>query len=77
MNNQEFLTAIEKSFVEFIKSGTSRSTKKLVPLHSAIAKDILARLGGENNKYSVMGDIWRKKSTLRFSIMLVLLVELP
>ena len=54
MDNQGFLAAIEKSFVEFIKSGTSRSTKKLVPLHGAIAKDILARLGGTASGYSVM-----------------------
>lgn len=54
MNNQEFLAAIEKSFVEFIKSGTSRSTKKLVPLHGAIARDILNRLNREGNNYTVM-----------------------
>lgn len=54
MNNQEFLAVIEKSFVEFIRSGTSRSTKKLVPLHGAIAKDILTRLGGVAGGYSVM-----------------------
>lgn len=54
MNNQGFLSAVEKSFVEFIKSGTSRSTKKLVPLHGAIARDILDRLGGSRAGYSVM-----------------------
>jgi hypothetical protein len=45
MTNQEFLLAIEKSFGEFIVSGTSRSTKKLVPLHGAIANDMHERLG--------------------------------
>lgn len=54
MNNQEFVGAIEKSFVEFIKSGTSRSTKKLVPLHGAIARDVLNRLGESHERYSVM-----------------------
>lgn len=41
---QSFLNAIKSSFEIFIKSGTSRSNKKLKPLHSAIAKDILHTL---------------------------------
>lgn len=45
MNNKDFLNAIENSFKAFIASGTSRSTKKLVPLHGAIAKDLHERLG--------------------------------
>ena len=45
MNNQAFLTAIKHSFDDFIISGTSRSTAKLKPLHGAIAKDLLQRLG--------------------------------
>lgn len=50
MNNQEFLRAIEKSFAEFIKSKTSRSTAKLGPLHGAIAQDMAERLG---EKYQI------------------------
>lgn len=67
MNNQDFLAVIEKSFVEFIKSGTSRSTKKLVPLHGAIAKDMLARLGGDTEGYSVMsqGYASNKEGTIK------------
>lgn len=45
MNNQEFLQVISNSFREFINIGTSRSNKKLKPLHGAIAKDIAERLG--------------------------------
>lgn len=45
MDNQGFLAAIEHSFVEFVKCGTSRSTRKLVPLHGAIARDMHERLG--------------------------------
>ena len=45
MTNVDFLSAVERSFAEFIDSGTSRSTKKLVPLHGAIAQDIHERLG--------------------------------
>ncbi|MCD7714080.1 MAG: hypothetical protein LUI08_04030 [Prevotella sp.] len=45
MTNADFLKAISLSFKEFISSGTSRSTRKLKPLHGAIAKDIAARLG--------------------------------
>lgn len=40
MSNAEFLHALEASFSEFIRSGTSRSTAKLVPLHGAIARDM-------------------------------------
>lgn len=49
MNNKEFLQVISDSFQQFLKSGTSRSTAKLKPLHGAIAKDIQCRLGGEYN----------------------------
>lgn len=41
---QSFLKAIKSSFKLFVKSGTSRSNKKLKPLHSAIAKDVLSTL---------------------------------
>ena len=47
MTNAGFIKAIETSFAEFLSSGTSRSTKKLVPLHGAIASDIKERLGKE------------------------------
>lgn len=56
MNNVEFLNSVERSFVEFVKVGTSRSTKKLVPLHGAIANDMHARLGEE---YSIMSQGYR------------------
>lgn len=45
MNNTDFMLAIERSFSAFIESGTSRSTKKLLPLHGAIARDMHERLG--------------------------------
>lgn len=45
MDNDGFLRAIEGSFAEFIRSGTSRSTAKLVPLHGAIARDMHERFG--------------------------------
>ena len=45
MDNQTFLNAIKHSFDCFIKSGTSRSTQKLKPLHGAIASDIQQKLG--------------------------------
>lgn len=51
MNNQDFLKVIYDSFKKFIDIGTSRSTDKLKPLHSAIANDICTRLGSD---YSVM-----------------------
>ncbi len=40
------------SFREFIKSGTSRSTKKLKPLHGKIASDLAQRLGEDYEVYS-------------------------
>lgn len=45
MTNDEFICAIERSFMEFIYSGTSRSSRKLGPLHGAIAQDMQTRLG--------------------------------
>lgn len=45
LSNQQFLEKVLISFKEFIKSGTSRSTAKLKPLHGAIAADIAERLG--------------------------------
>lgn len=55
MNNNTFLEAISDSFKCFLDSGTSRSTKKLKPLHGAIAKDIAERLG---NNYEVLSQGW-------------------
>jgi hypothetical protein len=51
LNNNEFLKVISNSFNEFINCGTSRSTAKLKPLHGAIAKDLLDKLG---NGYSIL-----------------------
>ncbi len=45
MDNNQFLDVLKKSFDAFVKSGTSRSTKKLKPLHGAIAEDLAKRLG--------------------------------
>lgn len=45
LNNQEFLNIILESFKLFVESGTSRSNKKLKPLHGSIARDISERLG--------------------------------
>lgn len=52
LNNKAFLKTISDSFEKFLSSGTSRSTKKLKPLHGAIAKDIAARLGKEYEVFS-------------------------
>ncbi len=51
----DFLTAVSESFKEFIQSGTSRSTRKLKPLHGFIAQDIAKRLGPE---YKVISQGW-------------------
>ncbi len=51
MTNADFLSAVRQSFAEFVYSGTSRSTKKLVPLHGSIARDIHERLG---NGYGIL-----------------------
>lgn len=55
MTNSDFLSTIRCSFEEFLVSGTSRSTKKLKPLHGAIAKDIAGRLG---DGYTVVSQGW-------------------
>lgn len=47
MNNNDFLEVIRKSFEEYLKIGTSRSTAKLKILHGEIAKDLEKRLGSE------------------------------
>ena len=45
LTNREFLKVISNSFSAFLDSGTSRSTKKLKPLHGAIARDLAEKLG--------------------------------
>lgn len=47
MTNENFIKAISTSFNEFLKSGTSRSTRKLAPLHGSIAEDLQEKLGEE------------------------------
>lgn len=44
MNNHQFLQTIKKSFIKFLETH-SRSNKKLIILHGAIANDIKNRLG--------------------------------
>src|SRR3989339_1862778 len=46
MNNNQFLQIIKLSFLKFLKTH-SRSNKKLIVLHGAIAKDIKDKLGDE------------------------------
>lgn len=45
MNNNQFLQIVKQSFLKFLRTH-SRSNKKLVVLHGAIAKDIKEKLGG-------------------------------
>ena len=52
LSNKQFLDKVLNSFKEFIKSGTSRSTKKLKPLHGAIAADIAEKLGTDYKVWS-------------------------
>ncbi len=49
MNNYQFLETVKKSFIKFLETH-SRSNKKLIILHGAIANDIKNRLG---QKYEV------------------------
>ncbi len=44
MNNYQFLRTVKKSFIKFLETH-SRSNKKLIILHGAIANDIKNRLG--------------------------------
>ena len=46
MNNNQFLQITKQSFLKFLKTH-SRSNKKLIVLHGAIAKDIEDKLGNE------------------------------
>ena len=52
LSNQLFLDNILNSFKAFIKSGTSRSPKKLKPLHGAIASDLAQILGNDYKIWS-------------------------
>lgn len=52
LDNSIFLEVLSNSFQEFIKSGTSRSTAKLKPLHGAIAQDLAERLGADYDVFS-------------------------
>lgn len=49
MNNKQFLQTVKQSFLKFLQTH-SRSNKKLIVLHGAIAKDIKDKLG---NKYKI------------------------
>ncbi|MDD5071915.1 MAG: hypothetical protein PHQ42_04240 [Patescibacteria group bacterium] len=49
MTNNQFLQTVKQSFLKFLKTH-SRSNKKLIVLHGAIAKDIKDRLG---DKYKI------------------------
>lgn len=49
MNNNQFLQIVKQSFLKFLRTH-SRSNKKLIVLHGAIAKDIKDKLG---NKYKI------------------------
>lgn len=49
MTNNQFLQTVKQSFLKFLKTH-SRSNKKLIVLHSAIAKDIKDKLG---DKYKI------------------------
>lgn len=55
MTNEGFLNAVCSSFKEFLSVGTSRSTRKLKPLHGAIAEDIERRLG---DGYTAVSQGW-------------------
>lgn len=46
MNNRQFLQIVRRSFLKFLETH-SRSNKKLIVLHGAIAKDIKNKLGNE------------------------------
>ncbi len=62
MTNAEFLNVISRSFKEFIASGTSRSNRKLKPLHGSIAKDIATRLGDSYKVFSQGYEADKEKS---------------
>lgn len=53
MTNDEFIDAIQESFIAYLDKGTSTSTDKIRALHGAIALDIATRLGKDY-------DVWSK-----------------
>lgn len=57
MTNESFLKVIANSFLEFLESETSRSTKKLKPLHGAVAEDLQKRLG---KQYKIFAQGWQE-----------------
>lgn len=70
LDNQQFLNVIYNSFAEFIASGgSSRSTKKLKPLHGSIAKAIhdLLLSNDPNNSYNLFaqGFVYDKEETIQ------------
>lgn len=77
LSNQGFLNVLALSFNQFVQSGTSRSTAKLKPLHGAIARDLVHRLGasfsiqlqgvGNDKEGSIMGRYVDKKVDITIS----------
>lgn len=70
-NNDDFLKSIRESFKEYLKINTSRSPKKLEPLHGHIAKDIESLLDnkdftiqskgyGKNKEGKILGRYYQK-----------------
>lgn len=69
LTNQQFLNVIYNSFAGFIASGgSSRSTKKLKPLHGKIAEGIfyLLQRNDPNNSYNLFaqGFVYDKEETI-------------
>lgn len=70
LTNQQFLNVIYNSFAGFIASGgSSRSTKKLKPLHGKIAEGIfyLLQRNDPNNSYNLFaqGFVYDKEETIQ------------
>lgn len=69
LTNQQFLNVIYNSFAEFIASETSRSPKKLKPLHGKIAERIfyLLQRNDPNNSYNLFaqGFVYDKEETIQ------------
>ena len=69
LTNQQFLNVIYNSFAEFIASETSRSPKKLKPLHGNIAEGIfyLLQRNDPNNSYNLFaqGFVYDKEETIQ------------
>lgn len=77
MSNDEFLKAVQDSFMRFLETETSRSNEKLKPLHGAIAEDLAERLGpgyqlnslgfGNGREISIAGRYMEKKTDIAIS----------